>query len=215
MDGNVMLNVVGGPPLSVPTRSGASHGLAFDPTGRWLAVPDETNAVVVWNVNSLGPVGSVDFKRLIGPKSAVVSLAFAPDGETLAAGAQGGEVVVWNVVSRIGVPRPINDSLHPSTPAVATNDGTTLMWGTSDGRVVFWDARRWQTIAVEPGHRGLVSKVMLSPDQSRLLTIGEQDGVLLSWEVASHAPTHLSHESRDPLAGLSGGRTVVRSRSDR
>lgn len=73
---------------------GTKHviGLAFHPSGRWLAVADNAGAVRLLDVSTWAEVRCFDWGL---PKAR--SVCFSPDGTLAAAGSDTGRVVVWDV----------------------------------------------------------------------------------------------------------------------
>jgi hypothetical protein len=82
-----------GPVAVLKGRRGAHvHGVAFDPTGRRLAVAGNDRAVTVYDTSTWAIAESFDWG--LGPLRGV---AFSPDGTQAAAGSVTGTVVVWDV----------------------------------------------------------------------------------------------------------------------
>ncbi|MFG2075779.1 WD40 repeat domain-containing serine/threonine protein kinase [Nonomuraea maritima] len=150
-------------------RIDASGDLAFDATGRLLAVAGDP--VTVWQVADGRRVASV------AAGGAVLAVALSPDGRTLAT-ARGSVLETWDVRTghRIAAYEGAGD------PALAFSpDGTTLAAG---ARLV--DLRTGQVTPLEraarAGAQGETTALAFSSD-GRRLAFGLRNGRVLLWDV--------------------------------
>jgi WD40 repeat protein/energy-coupling factor transporter ATP-binding protein EcfA2 len=106
----------------------------------------------------------------------------------------------------------IGAQTKPSS-VVFSPDGKTLVWGTFDGRIVFWDLEAGKQIG-EPlkGHADTVNKIAFSPDGKTLAT-GGADGTVVFWDPGRRErlgePLRAGFFSVDGLAFSPDGRTLA------
>jgi YD repeat-containing protein len=117
--------------LEMPGYPGKVDQLAFDHTGRRLAVPS-IDFVTVWDCAGRGPAGSKP-RLLDGHNGRVTALSWQVDGPVLATGAPDGLLAMWDPANK-AKPLAVTDvssaitalSWHPHGLAIAaaTTDGT-------------------------------------------------------------------------------------------
>src|SRR5262249_2682351 len=72
-------------------HSGAVHGIAWSPDGRYAVTGSRDRVVSLWDVEQGRLLAS-----LVGHSGKVHAVAFAPDGQRVVSGAHDGTVRVWN-----------------------------------------------------------------------------------------------------------------------
>jgi WD40 repeat protein len=106
----------------------------------------------------------------------------------------------------------IGAQTKPSS-VVFSRDGKTLVWGTFDGRIVFWDlAARKQIGEPLKGHADTVNRIAFSPDGKTLAT-GGADGTVVFWDPGRQErigePLRSGFFSVDGLAFSPDGHTLA------
>lgn len=169
-------------------------GLAFSPDGQYLAVGDFDGTITFLESNT----GEIVCARRKAQDGWALSLAFAPDGNTIASGGKGGVVRIWDTSSLRSacleeVPRSSEASMmHDSwvTSLLYTADGKTLVSGSSDNTIKFWDTTTGKQIG-EPlkGQETQIWGLAFYPPhgEESLVTLGD-DGSVVIWDIASRAP---------------------------
>jgi WD40 repeat protein len=172
---------------TVPAHPPGVTALAFDPTAvqtPLLASTGIDGKLCFWKlVNNKLKLDST----LAGKNGVLYSLAFTPDGKTLAYGAQDGTIHLLSVKTRQDRAVVKGHPLHVS--ALAYAKGQHLISGSYD-----WTVRRWDDIGgakptqktVTSGHLALAYAAAFAPDDSTLLTGGE-DNTLRLWDVGAPA----------------------------
>jgi WD40 repeat protein len=151
------------------------QAVAFSPDGT-LVVSAGLPDCSVWRVSSGAKVA--EHRRHDGMVRAVL---FAGDSETVFSAGQDGTIRRWRV-------HGTSDEivLHAAAPVSAlalSPDGTTLISGDVNGRVILWDA----TSGIERGRPGMllsgIATLAVSGDGS-LLAAGDEDGTITVWQLA-------------------------------
>ncbi|MEI2736201.1 MAG: WD40 repeat domain-containing protein [Rhodoblastus sp.] len=169
-------------------------GLAFSPDSSYLAVGDFDGNLSIWNVKT-GPRVCAMSKAHDGW---TLTLAFSPNGQTLASGGTDGQIRLWDVST---LAQPGDDALQLRrapllgheywvTSLLYTADGATLISGSADNTVRFWDP----TTGAERGEplAGQMSQVwgvqFYPPHGERTLITLSNNGTVQTWDIASRTP---------------------------
>lgn len=96
------------------------------------------------------------------------------------------------------IPIWISEHIASVLSVAFSPDGSRIVSGSFDGKLLVWDARTGRSIG-EPfeGHRGSILSVAFSPDGSKIVS-GASDTTLRLWDAQSGQPI------RDPLEGHRG-----------
>jgi WD40 repeat protein/DNA-binding SARP family transcriptional activator len=174
-------------------------GLAFSPHGDTLYASSLNNGVIAWDLT--GTRGLVrQLTRAAGP---VAGIAFSPrDANLLALAQRGGPVTLWDVASRTQVVKRLAVTGGSQNPVAFSADGGVLAAvDHADGAVVLFDVRTRAPIgrlpsvyplpspyeSLNPSYRDVINGIAFSRDGRRLAT-GDQNGVVVLWDLAKHAP---------------------------
>ena len=160
------------PPTVYTALQGVPRGVAFDPSGRWLAAWGDEEAVTIRALDD----GTV--RRLGGHGGPVVGFAFSPDGRTAASNAGDGTVRVWSLAD--GAAQVLRGQPSTIGSPLFSSDGATLATQSRDGAVRVWPVR-------DPGrrlrgHEGQVY-AMAYASSSALITLGD-DLTVRRWDLA-------------------------------
>lgn len=168
--------------------------LAFSPDSRYLASTDFLGYLSLWDV-STGAPASVPTKAHDGW---ALSAAFSPDGRMLATGGEGGRIKLWDV-SSLGVTageplqalgEPIAAHTYWVTALLWSGDGATLISGSADNTVRFWDVAKGEQQA-DPliNQETQIWGIQFYPPHGErsLITLGGNGSVLL-WDIATRTP---------------------------
>ncbi|MCD0451636.1 serine/threonine protein kinase [Actinocorallia sp. API 0066] len=165
--------------------------VAFSPDGATLATGGVGEAVRLWRVADLAPVG----RPLTGHGREITSVAFSPDGAVLVSAARDGTARLWRAVDGARLGRPLGGHTGPVNAVAFSPDGRTLATGGDDASVRLWRAADRAPLG-EPltGHTSAVFTVAFSHDGT-LLASGGTDRTARVWHVAERA------EKGIPLVG--------------
>ncbi|MGI5166255.1 WD40 repeat domain-containing serine/threonine protein kinase [Spirillospora sp. CA-253888] len=103
--------------------------MAFDASGRYLAIGGDDGVVTLWDCAARKRLGVLKHRQ------GVYAAAFSPDGRTLAT-ASGRTVSLWNLSTRTGTTLP--DRRDVVGALAYAPDGRTLVVGGYDGAVELW-----------------------------------------------------------------------------
>jgi WD40 repeat protein len=147
--------------------------VAFSPDGRQLAAADSGEALL-WDLRT----GSV---RPLRQEKNALCLAFNPKGTKLAVG-DGDDVMLWDLTSNHS-PVVLHGHTFPVRAILFSPDGKTLVSGTFDGTVRFWDLTGSGPKLIAVGrHERDINSMALSAD-GRILATGSQDRRIGLWEM--------------------------------
>jgi WD40 repeat protein len=167
-------------PLLDPVSEWAGS-LAFDPTGRRIAVGCVMGVVRVVDVGS----GKVVFERTQGQSTWLNEprVAWSPDGRTLAVSDDDGTIELLET-ERFATRLRLAGHVEYVRALVYSHDGKLLTSGGRDRTVRIWDARTGRSVAVLRGHEQEVLAVAFSPDGRRLAS-GGYDATVRLWDTTS------------------------------
>lgn len=151
--------------------------LAFSADGKLLASGSVDKTVILWDMDA----GKERTRVIANATQAVWSLAFAPRGHTLAIATgpgdfrvnKPGEVVLWNIDTE-KVQTRLQGHSRAVTSVIFSTDGQTLITGSADTTVRFWDLKTGREYGMLKGHKAAPGfeavMVALSPDGASLAT---------------------------------------------
>lgn len=190
-----------GKPVMQYRPASAVTALAVAGTGRLMASGNEDGSIVLWDLVSRKPTGT-----LLGVhQRAVKDLAFSPDGQRLGSVCQDGLMAVWSTDS--GQPiakRSIEKSM--SVNAIAfSKDGRLLAVAAEDEVTRLHDAETLAQLHKLPGHAGPVLCVQFAPSGQWLATGGEDKSVrIYSTKTGKGLAVLLGHSAAVTSLDISG-----------
>jgi WD40 repeat protein len=156
-----------------------------------------------------------------GHRGGVYSMIFAPDGTRLVTGGDyEQQAIVWDTKTGRLI-RRLQDPTANDQEAVAvavgwSPDGSTVVTGGGQGKLLLWRATDWRQLGALPADTGWVLCVAFSPDGSLLAAGGVGERQVTLWDVASRKlvgrlphPNFVGSVAFDPA-----GRTLATSAED-
>ncbi|MCE2401959.1 T9SS type A sorting domain-containing protein [Candidatus Poribacteria bacterium] len=195
-------------------RHSNHYDLVFSPDGNTFASLD-FGAIHLWDVSSTTPINTIYKWYGHGQKNTSAlsggynSLAFSPDGQFIAAGHSDKTIHLW-YMGRTYIDALIGHT-DEVTSIVFSRDSRTLVSGSYDGTVRFWDFTSRSNIATFTGHTNKVKCVAFNSDE-RIVASGSEDNTIILWDVTTGNPSviHTNHiEGIHKLTFSIDGKTLV------
>lgn len=162
--------LTGTPLLVVQQLEGGKRwitGMAFDPTGRRLAVSNMDGSLRIWTVDDW------QLERTLQVSAGLNNLAFRHDGALLAAAADDSTLRIWDV--QTGEEQPWIGSLPDQPLSVAFHpDGEQVLMGFADGTLGVWRLSGEQLFNLSDMALGRIWGVSFSPGGNLLAAAGER-----------------------------------------
>ncbi|MDE0636003.1 MAG: T9SS type A sorting domain-containing protein [Candidatus Poribacteria bacterium] len=188
--------------------------LVFSPDGSTLASL-AFGAIHLWDVSSTTHLAALTKWYGHGQKSTSTetqgyqSIIFSPDGKFIAAAHADKTVHLWYMG------RTYIDALKGHTDVVTSiafsRDNRTLVSGSYDGTVRFWDFTSGSNIDTFSGHTDKVHSVAFNPDES-IVASGSEDNTIILWDVTTGNPRIIHTEHTNGIHQLTfsnDGKTLL------
>jgi WD40 repeat protein/DNA-binding SARP family transcriptional activator len=169
-------------------------GLAFSPNGSMLYTSSMNDGVIAWDLTGTRSL----VRQLTHSAGPVAGIAFSPHDLNLLALAQSdGPVTLWDVTRRIQIGKPLAVTGGPRNPVAFSVDGRVIATADhADGAVRLFDVSTHAPVGrplpslfgkLYPSYSDVINGIAFSHD-SRLLATGDEDGLVVVWDLAKHAP---------------------------
>jgi RNA polymerase sigma factor (sigma-70 family) len=138
-----------------------------------------------------------------GHRGSVVSITLAPDGKTLWSLAEDKSLIRWDVASASGkrfFGGPMAGGKFGDQTAVSSDKRLIATGDYVDGDIRLWDNEGHQ-LATVGRHDGGIVRVLFSPDDKLLATVGRRGGVCM-WDVATRKELSRLESAPTDLGGL-------------
>jgi WD40 repeat protein/serine/threonine protein kinase/class 3 adenylate cyclase len=183
------------------------NALAYAPDGRTVATGDAGGAVTIWDVASAAPIAT-----LKGHSGEVAAVAFTPDGKRLLSGSFDNSARLWDLSARKEI---FTFTGHKGAvrDVCVSHDGKLGASASADETIKCWDLRGGQELTTYSRHPLGATSVDFLPDDSGIVSCGNNDRVAV-WSIASDdAPAFKLHAAGfcavdvcpDGLTALSAG----------
>lgn len=169
--------------------------VAFNPDGTLILSGSMDGTLILWETET-----SQVLRTFETTNSPILSLAFVPRSDPLMAvsGLKDGTVALWNVdtgellrvfsVDDPGTPE-IEGHTGEVRDVVVSPDGSMVASGSSDKRIVLWDADTGNLVRVLEGNSTEVNVVLFLPPDGKILLSLSQDSRFRRWDVATGLET--------------------------
>ncbi|MBA3871231.1 MAG: helix-turn-helix domain-containing protein, partial [Anaerolineae bacterium] len=156
-------------------------GLAFDPSGRFLASASWDGTVKLWDVRN----GCLQ-QTLTSHTERVCRVAWSPDGRILASGGFEKTIRLWDMEQS-----SYRAALQGHTAGIAdltfTPDGHNLLSSSEDGTMRLWNVANGQCLRVMQGYMNFINDIDWSPDSTQLVS-GGSDPLVTIYSVTGATP---------------------------
>lgn len=162
-------------------HDGGVFGIAFDPTGRFVATASGDSTARVWDALSGAPAS--------GPlkhDGRVISAAFSPTGIHLVTTSEDDTARVWVVATGEALGSPMRHDLDV-TRAVVSPNGRWLATSSEDRTARIWNLMTGKPVAEPIKFEGPIKAARFSRD-GRSLIVGSEDSTAQVWTCLSGQP---------------------------
>jgi len=187
--------------------------LAFDTTGKFLAVAGEDRKVKILDTTSQREAGAI-----AQHPAGVLSVTYSPDRVTFATGTRDRDnrIRIWDAQNRNELRTLEGPTASVQCLAFSPVDGKRLAAGSYDWSVRVWTLDSNDDPLLLSGHAGGVESLAFRPDGKILATAG-LDRTIRTWDVETGKPklTLLGHaDSVSCVVFTPGGRTIASASAD-
>lgn len=148
--------------------------LAFAPDGMWLASFDQDGVLIRWNLANNAPQWKVK------AHSGSECLAISPDGKQLVVTNETKLILFETENWRAIAQQDVNSNF---TRISFSPDGQSVVTGSEDGRLIWWDATTLQKRIEVKEHSVAISAAVFSPD-GKTLASADKDQIAI-WDASS------------------------------
>ncbi|MCI0541037.1 MAG: protein kinase [Verrucomicrobiales bacterium] len=193
--------------------AGGRYGLAFNRDGTALVVRETNGAIGSW------AIGRQTIQRIIETDATLNSgwkiEAVSPDHQMVAIGKNTG--LVQLVDGKTGDVHPLEGHTRDVECVIFSSNSATLISGSRDGTVRFWDMAQRQCVDTIAAHKEFVLALALSPD-GKMLATGGTDHLVKLWDFRTRRAikTFVGHRRVvNSLAFSPDGKTLASGGGDR
>jgi WD40 repeat protein len=150
--------------------------VAFSKDGKWVAVPDESPVLQLFDTLTGKPIREFHHAKL-----KFTNACFSPDGRRLLAAAEEGPIPAFDVQTG-RVDFTLTGHAAPTAAIAFSPDGRIIATGNADRTIKLWDPETGYVIETIRGHGGDVRTLNWSPDGRRLIS-GSVDTTVKVWNI--------------------------------
>ncbi len=140
-----------------------------------------TNNPEVLNALQIVSFQGIEYNRLVGHTSSVLSVSFSPDSKILVTGSGDRNIKLWNVETGKEI-RTLSGHTDYVNSVNFSPDGKILVTSSRDKTIKLWNIETGKEIRTLSGHTESVLSVSFSPD-SKILATGSGDRNIKLWNV--------------------------------
>ena len=184
-DGTVQLwdTALNHAPVTLRKHTGWPTVLTFSPDGKLLASGGDDKTVQLWDTAT-----GKSLTTFTDHLSDIRVLAFSPDSTTLASASSDGTLRFWDIETRSPLPIQITGHIAYLKAAAPRRDSSTIVSVGYNGIITLWDLKTSEKATLQTkrtlemiNFRGRYADLKLSPDGTRLVSIGKESSSPDPW----------------------------------
>jgi WD40 repeat protein/tetratricopeptide (TPR) repeat protein len=195
---------------AIPGHNQNVNAVAYDPSGRLIAVAGEDRRVRLYDTGTLKEVGSP-----LAHPAGVLCVAFSPDGQSIATGARDSRLRIWEVQNRTEQ-KTLEGPANFIQCLAFSPDGKLVACGSFDSTIRVWTLENPEEPVVLNGHTKGVESLSFSRDGKTLASAGLDKAVKV-WDVAAGKELRSLQGHADSVEAVlysPGGRTLATGGAD-
>lgn len=152
---------------------------AFSPDGKTLASYGENNTIILWDTETLQPIGEP-----MEENSHITALAISPDGSLLASASWDDTIKLWDIATQQQVGAPLRGHIASIYSIAFNSDGSLMASAGFDQSIRIWNPKTHEQIGEAlKAHTETINAIAFSSDGKSLVS-ASSDETIINWNIS-------------------------------